>query len=57
MEKANKDIREAIEKNGLKYWQVAEAICMNDGNFSRLLRNELSEERKKEIFDAISKIK
>lgn len=53
MEKANMDVRKAIEDSGLKYWQIADAIGVNDGNFSRMLRTELSEERKQEIFNAI----
>lgn len=56
MKKANQDVRDAIKKNGLKYWQVAGAIGLNDGNFSRLLRAELSEKRKQEIFNAIELI-
>ena len=54
---ANQDIRNAITENGLKYWQVAQAIGINDGNFSRLLRAELSDKRKSEILNAIKKLK
>lgn len=53
---ANQDIRNEIAKNNLKYWQVAQAIGINDGNFSRLLRAELSDNRKKEILQTIKKI-
>lgn len=57
MEKANMDVRKAIEDSGLKYWQIADAIGVNDGNFSRMLRTELSQEKKKQIYDAILSIK
>ena len=53
---ANQDIREAITENGLKYWQVAQAIGINDGNFSRLLRAELPKEKKKEILKIIKNL-
>ena len=38
MEKANKDIREAIEKAHLKHYEVANIFGISDGNFTRLLR-------------------
>lgn len=53
----NKDIREAIAQAGLKYWQVADAYGISDGNFSRKLRKELPEEEKKKIFKAIKSLK
>lgn len=53
----NKDIRSAIEKAGLKYWQVADQYGLNDGNFSRLLRKELPQEKKRKIFKAIEAAK
>lgn len=42
----NLDIRKAIESSNFKYWQVANKLKMTDGNFSRLLRNELDEHKK-----------
>lgn len=53
----NIDIRQAIEKAGIKYWQVAEKLNLNDGNFSRKLRKELSAEEKDKIFKIIEEIK
>lgn len=52
----NIDIREAIKNANINYWQVAEKIGITDGNFSRKLRNELSEQEKKPIFEAIEKL-
>lgn len=49
----NQDIRKAIQDKGLKYWQVADKYGVNDGNFSRLLRKELSSEVKRKVFKAI----
>lgn len=53
----NRDIRKAIEQAGLKYWQVADAYGISDGNFSRKLRKELPEEEKKKIFEIIKSLK
>lgn len=53
----NLDIRKAIESNNFKYWQVANKLKMNDGNFSRLLRTELDENNKNKILKAIQELK
>ena len=46
MKKANNDIREAINKANLKYYQVAKAYGLSDSNFTKLLRFELSNDKK-----------
>ena len=53
----NLDIRNAISQAKVKYWEVAKHYGLSDGNFSRKLRNELSEAEKQKIFDIISKLK
>lgn len=53
----NEDIRKYASDNGVKLWQIASELHMNDGNFSRKLRYELSEDSKKQIIDIIDKIK
>lgn len=45
----NKDIREYANKRNVRLWQIASKLGINDGNFSRKLRIELSEEKKTEI--------
>lgn len=45
----NKDIREYAKNNGIPLWRIALKLGINDGNLSRRLRTELSEERKAEI--------
>lgn len=52
----NLDIRKAIESSNFKYWQVANKLKMTDGNFSRLLRNELDEYEKNKILKAIEEL-
>ncbi len=56
MKKANEDIRKAASDAGVKLWMVAEAIGMNDSCFSRLLRKELPDERKRIILVAIAQL-
>ena len=53
----NLDIRKAIETNNFKYWQVANKLQMTDGNFSRMLRIELTKENKEKVLKAINELK
>ena len=46
---ANRDIREAAKASGVKLWQIADALGINDGNFSRKLRCELPRDEKIKI--------
>lgn len=57
MQIKNQDIRDSILKNNLKYWMVAAAYGMTDGNFSRLLRRELTKEEKEKILKIIEILK
>lgn len=52
----NIDIREYAKKKGVKLWQIASALHINDGNFSRKLRQELPNEMKQKIFQIIEQI-
>lgn len=57
MKIANLDVREKAKKSGIKLWQIAEVIGINDGNLSRKLRRELPEEEKKHIFSIIEELR
>lgn len=52
----NQDIRKEIKDAGLFYYQIAEQLGMNDGNFSRLLRRELPDEKKERIRGIIQQL-
>lgn len=52
----NQEIRETAKKAGVKLWQIADELGILDVNFSKLLRHELSEEKKAEICSIIAKI-
>lgn len=45
----NQDIREYANKRNVRLWQIASKLGINDGNFSRKLRFELTDEKKNEI--------
>ena len=52
----NKDIREYAQMHNVKLWQIANALRINDGNFSRKLRVELTEDKKQEIRKIIDEL-
>lgn len=52
----NLEIREAIAKRRLRYYEVAEACGVNIYTFSHWLQNELPEEKKKNILKKIAAI-
>lgn len=52
----NLDIREAAKNAGIKLWEIADALKINDGNFSRRLRRELPDEEKQKIRQIIAEI-
>ena len=51
------EIKASIKAAGLKLWQVAKEMGMNDGNFSRKLRNDFSDEDTEKVLNAIEKLK
>ena len=53
----NVDIRNYAKENGVKLWEVSERLgYAHETAFSRVLRHELSEEKKKEIRNIIDEL-
>lgn len=52
----NQDVRNYAKSKGVRLWQIAEALHINDGNFSRRLRKELPEVQKQEIIQIIDEL-
>ena len=52
----NVKIRRSAKEAGVRLWQVAEAIGMQDSAFSRKLRKELPQEEKDRIFKIIKEL-
>lgn len=55
--KFNSDVREKAKKSGVRFWQIAEAIGVSEPTFTRLMREEMSEQKKAMIYKAIELIK
>lgn len=54
---ANTDIRRQIAEAGLKHWEVADAIGVNEATLCVWLRKPLTGERRSRVNDAIKKLK
>lgn len=54
--RANADIRETAKRAGVRLWQIADELGINDGNFSRKLRKELPAAEKARIYVIISQL-
>ncbi len=49
----NIEIRNAIFSNNIKKWEIASKLGVTDSTFSRMLRTELSKEKKEKILEII----
>ena len=52
----NTEIQQAMKANGVKQWQVAEKLNINEFVFSRWFRHELSEKQRNAVLAAIKEI-
>ena len=57
MNMCNMAIRSAIQNAGIRHWMVADKLGVSETTFSRMLRKELPENRKKEVLEAVEKAK
>jgi hypothetical protein len=53
----NIDIRTEVKSAGLRLWQIADGLGIDDSRFSRKLRHELPEAEKQRIRDIIVDLK
>ena len=53
----NQEIKLKAAGSGVKLWEIAEKLGINDGNLSRKLRHELPDEMKQEILSIIDEIR
>ena len=54
--KNNMRIRKESKRKGVFLWQIAAALGVNDGNFSRKLRHELPEKETEKILGIIAQL-
>ena len=52
----NQEIRQTAKNQGVKLWQIADKLGINDGNFSRKLRHELTEVERVNILNIIAEL-
>lgn len=52
----NLEIRQAVAKNRLRFYEVADALGISEFTLSRKLRKELEDDEKKKILAAIDKL-
>lgn len=52
----NFELRQKVENSGIFYWQIAEKLGVSDATLCRWLRHELSNEKKSQIFAAITEL-
>ncbi|SEV81568.1 hypothetical protein [[Clostridium] fimetarium] len=52
----NQEIRRMAKEKGVKLWCIAEKLNLSDGNFSRLLRHNLPDEKAKKIIKIIEEL-
>lgn len=49
-------LRELAKNHNIKLWQIAERIGISDTTFSKMLRRELSDDKKNLIINTINEI-
>ena len=54
---ANKEIRTAITAAGVRYWQIADVLQVHENTLYRLLRHELTGEKRQRVLAAIAHAK
>lgn len=52
----NQAIRSYAKQKGVKLWQIAERLGINDGNFSRKLRRELPEAEQTQLMRIVDEL-
>ena len=53
---ANEIIKETAKSRGVKLWEIAEKLGINDGNFSRILRRDLSPDQTSRVLTIIDEL-
>lgn len=53
---ANEKIRKLLTENRIKYYELANELGIADSSLSRMLRFELSPEKKKQVLDATQRL-
>ena len=57
VEMANDFVRESAKAAGVHLWEIADALGITDGNFSRKLRHEFTAADREKVLEIIKTIK
>ena len=49
----NNDIRNALNQNNIKHWQLADLLKISEATLTRRMRHELPQEEKQRIFNIL----
>lgn len=52
--KANQEIRSALKESGMKHWELAAAIGVDESTLCKWLRKELPDDKKSNILHIIN---
>lgn len=52
----NKEIKAYIKSKNIPMWRVAECLGIADSSFSRMLRYEITEDKKAEIYKIVDEL-
>lgn len=53
----NKPIKDALEHQGIKQWQLADALGVNETTLCKRLRHELPDEERDRILEIIERMR
>ncbi len=53
----NNEVRKALKMNGVFLWEVGNALGVSESTVTRLMRTELTEEKKQEFLEAIQRVR
>ena len=53
----NEAIKQAAKDNGIKLWEIADALKVSEFTFTRWLRHELPADKRQKVLDAIESLK
>lgn len=53
---ANRQIKEHARKTGVRLWQIAEVLEVSEATMSRMMRKELTPEKRQKIMQIIDQL-
>lgn len=53
----NEAIKQAAKDNGIKLWEIADALKVSEFTFTRWMRHELPADKRQKVLDAIESLK